>query len=181
MVNGETRVKTKTADDIKLIEHRDEPSPEEISSDKLNDDYVGQLIKIAGEITEKKSSVIYLDDGLGEAVVQIKKNTGISTSDFNEGEAIAVAGIVSRSSSGLRILPRSQNDIRRENDTQEVKVLGASSESDEWGIKARNKKILYYVLISLGGLIIIAGAIWWKIKNSPFNKGGQPRPSREAG
>lgn len=161
-VNGEMRLKTKIADDIKLIEHRDEPSPEEISSDKLNDDYVGQLVKIAGEITEKKSSVIYLDDGLGEAVVQIKKNTGINSSDFNEGEAIAVAGIVSRSSSGLRILPRSASDIRRENDTGEVQVLGASSESDEWGIKARNKKILYYVLISLGGLVIVAGAIWWK-------------------
>lgn len=169
MVNGETRLKTKTADDIKLIEHRDEPSPEEISSDQLNDDYVGRLVKIAGEITEKKSSVIYLDDGLGEAVVQIKKNTGISTSDFNEGEAVAVTGIVSRSSSGLRILPRSQNDIRRENDTQEVKVLGASSESDEWVINARNKKILYYVLISLGGLVIIAGAIWWKKKKNDHN------------
>jgi PKD repeat protein len=164
MVNGETRLKTKTAQDIKLIEHRDEPLPEEISSEKLNNDYIGQLVKIAGEITEKKSSVIYLDDGLGEAVVQIKKNTGISTSDFNEGEALVVAGIVSRSSAGLRILPRSQSDIRRENDIREVQVLGASSESDEWGIKARNKRVLYYVLISLGGLIIIAGAIWRKIK-----------------
>lgn len=169
MVNGETRLKTKTAQDMKIIEHRDEPLPEEISSDKLNDDYVGQLVKIAGEITEKKSSVIYLDDGLGEAVVQIKKNTGISTSDFNEGEAVAVTGIVSRSSAGLRILPRSSNDIKRENDTQEVKVLGASSESDEWVINARNKKILYYVLISLGGLVIIAGAIWWKKKKNDHN------------
>ncbi len=162
VVNGEKRLKTKSKEDMKVLEHQEVPTPEEIPLSQLSEEDIGKLVRIAGEITEKNGSIIYLDDGAGEAVVQIKKNTGINSSDFNEGEAITIAGIVAGSASGPKILPRSPEDIVSENNPGEVQVLGATSESDEWGIKARNKKILYYVLISLGGLAIIAGAIWWK-------------------
>lgn len=165
MVNGEARLKTKTAGDIKFIEHKDEPSAEEITSDKLNDDYAGRLVKITGEITEKKGAIIYLDDGLGEAIIQIKRNTGISSGDFSEGEAVSITGIASRSSSGLKILPRSPADITRENDTGEVEVLGVSSATDEWALVGRKKKVLYYILIALGGAVIIGGVAWWRRRN----------------
>jgi len=163
MVNGETRLKTKTADDMKVIEHKGEPAPEAVSGDNLNEDYVGRLVKIAGEIIEKKGTIIYLDDGLGEMAVQIKRNTGVSVADFNEGEAISVTGIVSRSSSGLRILPRGKNDIFSEND-DDIKVLGATSEDDNWSLSEqnKNKRLLKYLLVIAGGIIILLAGFFYE-------------------
>jgi competence ComEA-like helix-hairpin-helix protein len=161
-ISGESRLKTKQAEDIKIIETRDEPAAQESSCEKIDEEAVGCLVKIAGEITEKKGSILYLDDGTGETTVYIKKGTGINIGDFNVGDKVAIAGIVSRTQSGERILPRSPADM--ELSDGKVKVLGATSLSDEWAIEARDKKaeLFKYLLIIAGGVILILGGLLYK-------------------
>lgn len=162
---GEPRLKTKQADDIAVINHGEPPAANEAACEKISDDYVGQLVRIAGEVVKKKSSLVYLDDGTDEVVVYIKKTTGINSAGIKEGEKIAVTGLVGRTQSGVRIMPRSADDIvKKDGESAEGAgdVLGEIMADDEWEIAKRNKKLelFKYLLVIAGGAIMaLAGLL----------------------
>jgi len=162
--NGEKRIKTKEKEDMKIIEHRSDPIPEELAVEKITDDYLGNLVFVTGEITDKKGSTIYLDDGTEEIRVYIKEATGINSAEIKEGETLAIAGLVSRTESGLRIMPRSAEDIiKKDSESQGSpgQVLGEVAESDEWSVAARDKKLqlFRYLLVLAGGVIVVLGGL----------------------
>lgn len=155
-VSGEMRVKTAGQSDMKILEHKAAPLGAEITCDKINEDCVGSLYTVSGEIAEIKSSSIFLDDGTEEAVIYVKKNTGISPKSFQAGDRIRVTGIAGKTSSGIRIMPRSPEDIIKEN--KPGQVLGEVSASDEWELEQRDKKLEFYrysLLIALGAIIAL--------------------------
>lgn len=157
MVNGEMRLKTKQKEDIKIIESGVVLEAEEMTCDKISNESVGMLVKIAGEVIERKSSIIYLDDGTDEAEIYIKKSTGIGASGFNEGDSIEVIGIISKTKTGFRIMPRSVDDIiNKSGKNDKGQILGAVSENIEWPLETRDKKmeLFKYLLIIAGGAIV---------------------------
>lgn len=160
-INGELRLKTKTAADIKVIEHRTEPQAEKTECEKIDEESIGRLLAVSGEIVEKKGSTIYLDDGSDEFLVYIKNTTGIDLSSFNEGDLISASGIVTASRSGLRIMPRFRDDLIKTSAPGQAlagpQVLGEVAENDNWSLAARDKKmeLFQYLLILSGGLILI--------------------------
>lgn len=165
-VSGETRIKISQKENIIILKHAEEPIPEEISCAEINEGMAGSLVKIAGEIVERKGSVIYLDDGEGEAKVYLKSTAGLSPKNYKEGETVEVAGIVGLTLTGPRIMPRGVFDIVKKAkaaDTErEVEVLGASSENDEWAVGARDKKVelfKYLLIIAGAAIILLAGLL----------------------
>jgi len=166
LVNGEHRLKTATAADMEIIERKDEPIPVELICDKIDDSRVGELITVSGEVTERKSSTVYLDDGTDEIRVYVKNTTGINPAVFEEGSKVTVAGILTQSSSGPRLAPRSPDDIVSQDVVGaavagQPEVLGEVTVADEWEIAARDKKmeLMKYVLITAGALIIILSGL----------------------
>ncbi|MDD5291175.1 MAG: lamin tail domain-containing protein [Patescibacteria group bacterium] len=173
--SGEKRIKTKQKDDMKIIENRQAPQPAELPVEKITEDWVGGLVSITGEVTDRKSSTVYLDDGTDEIRVYIKEATGIKAGEIKEGETLAIAGIVSRTESGLRVMPRSPDDIIKkdaESQGEAGQVLGEVAESDEWPIATRDKKLelFKYLLVLAGGIIIILGGLL--VKEFRGNRGG---------
>ncbi|MDP3900642.1 MAG: lamin tail domain-containing protein, partial [bacterium] len=162
---GELRLKTKTAEDIQKIATSTLPEPVVIESDKLGEEYEGRLVKISGEVVEKSGSTIYLDDGLGEVEIYIKRGAGINKSNIEAGDSLAVTGIVSQNNESYRIFPRSSDDIVA-NEISGGQVLGEISASDEWSLAQNNKrlKLIQYLLIISGGIIVILGFLVWKEK-----------------
>ncbi|MDP3043133.1 MAG: lamin tail domain-containing protein [bacterium] len=166
---GEPRLKTKQADDIKILAHREPPAANELTCEKINDDYVGQLARVTGEVTGRKSSIVYLDDGTDEIIVYIKKATGINPASIKEGEKIAVTGLVGRTSSGVRIMPRSSDDIvKKDVESAEAagQVLGEIMAGDEWEVAKRDKKLelFKYLLLVAGGAIMALAGLLIKIR-----------------
>jgi len=165
---GELRIKTKDKTDIKINERKTPPPALAMSVDAVSEENVGQLITVSGEITDKKSSTLYLDDGSDEILIYIKKNTGITTKNLAAGQKVAVSGILSKTPSGFRLLPRYQSDIVQFNQTSELEpqVLGEVVAAPEWDLAARDKKmeLFKYLLIIAGGVIIILGILFIKIK-----------------
>jgi competence protein ComEA len=166
---GEPRLKTKQADDIVVISHGEPPAASELTCEKINDDYVGQLARVTGEVTGRKSSIVYLDDGTDEIIVYIKKATGINPAGIKEGEKIAVTGLVGRTQSGIRIMPRSSDDIvKKDSESAEMagQVLGEVMAGDEWEVAKRNKKLelFKYLLLVAGGAIMALAGLLIKIK-----------------
>jgi len=66
------------------------------------------------------------------------------------------------------VMPRSQKDIIIEGVNREGKVLGEISYSDEWMLAQNNKKLklMQYLLIIAGGLIVVLGGVVWRGKKS---------------
>jgi len=164
--SGEMRIKTKIADDMKIIEQRDAPVAEAFDCDKINEETIGALITVTGEVVERKSSIIYLDDGTDEVIVYIKKATGINPKSIEEGEILEVTGIVGRTKSGIRIMPRSTDDIIKKDIESQARqagqVLGEVAISDEWAIAGQNKKIKlfkYLLVIAMAVIVVLAGLL----------------------
>ncbi|MFH1661844.1 MAG: lamin tail domain-containing protein [Candidatus Falkowbacteria bacterium] len=159
-VNGEKRIKTKTAQDIKIVEKKEPPIAIELSCEQVDEEYVGSLISITGEVVERKSSTVYLDDGTDEVVVYIKTATGIDPKNIEEGEILKITGIAGKTSAGIRIMPRSNYDIIKkdvESNNEKIEVLGEVISESQWAISARDKKLelFKYLLVIAGGIIII--------------------------
>ncbi len=166
LAQGELRLKTKEKADIKITEHKTPPAALAVSCDQASEEMIGQLIQISGEITDKKSTTLYLDDGNDEILIYIKQNTGISTKNLTAGQKVTVSGILSKTASGLRLLPRYQSDIAVAEAALEPQVLGEVAASAEWELAARDKKmeLFKYLLIIAGGVIIILGGLFVKIQ-----------------
>jgi DNA/RNA endonuclease YhcR with UshA esterase domain len=173
VVSGEYRLKTKSAADIKIKEKRAVPQPLALECEKVTEDITGQLITITGEIVEVKGSSIYLDDGTNEALVYVKNNTGINMAQFKAGKFMNVTGIVNRTTSGARILPRSPADIVIKDNLDKGKVLGETAVSDEWTIAQRDKKIelLQYLLVLVGAVVAVLVFMMIKYKKEKEKPG----------
>ncbi len=114
---------------------------------------------------ERKSSIIYLDDGTDEVKVYIRNTTGINPKSIKEGSIMTVIGIVNQTKSGIRIMPRSNDDIiMKDIESQEGEVgqvLGEISVSDEWTIAERDKKLelFKYLLVIAGAVIVLLSGL----------------------
>lgn len=163
--NGERRLKTQGQGDIKKLAFKQPPAPEELSSESDGKDLTGRLVKIAGEVVEKKGSLIYLDDGDSEAVVALKKNSGVSTTMFKVGDKFSIAGILVRNSSGEKIMPRSKDDVVKINNSN-VSNPGELNTATEWTLATTDRKVkfLEYALVILVGVASILGWFLFKRK-----------------
>jgi len=141
--NGEQRLKISAKEDISVLSHNNGVEPIELSISDINDNLTGSLVKISGQVTEIKSSTVWLDDQTDEVQAYIKKGTGIKK-EFSEGDFINLTGILSKSKNGLRILPRSQKDIVIS------KVLGESNIEDNLTTKQQiNQTTKYLIAITI--------------------------------
>jgi DNA/RNA endonuclease YhcR with UshA esterase domain len=162
---GELRLKTKTAADISVIATSTLPEPAITETDKIGESMEGWLVRLQGEIVQKKGSSIWLDDGNGEVEIYIKQGTKIDKGTLNEGETATVIGIVTQNNDSYRVLPRSTDDVKLTDSQPQGEVLGVVSENTEWALAQNNKKLklAQYLLILAGGLIVIlAGLLWTK-------------------
>ena len=167
-ISGEKRIKTKTKEDMRLLKISEEPFPLKQECADLNDDLMGSLISVSGEVVERKGSNIYLDDGSDEMKIYIKRTTGIVAGDIDEGEEINVSGILSKTKTGLRLLPRSPDDIIYKDvetyEDEKINIIGEVSVSREWELQKRNKKqeLLEHLLILAGTIIMILFILYFK-------------------
>lgn len=163
--SGEMRIKTKTINDFKILSKNEEPLPQVIKSEQVNEDSVGSLVKITGEVVEQKGSSVYLDDGDGEVLVYIKSGTGISAKSLKEGGKYAITGIISKTKSGIRILPRFNDDILKkdvESSEEKRQMPGQILDEDSLIIAPRDKKLelfQYLLTISVGIIVVLVGML----------------------
>ena len=149
---GEKRIKITQQSDIKFIEHQNPPQPHIIKTGDLNEDYEGSLVTTEGEVIEVRGKYLFLDDGSGEAKAYLKSFASQNDLAIKPGNQIKITGIISQTSAGYRLLPRSASDIIK---TGEVK--GVSAEADTSDSKPTNNLIKYLIAI----IIFLAAVIFW--------------------
>lgn len=158
----ERRIKIKEAGDIKIIKHGKEPIAAPTSIDKLDEEMIGSLIVINGEVTKKTGSTVYLDDGTDELPVFIKKTTDINLVDISVGQSVKIAGILGNTKSGPRLLPRFVKDIvinkiiSTSVDDKKPEVLGEIVSADNWSLPVRDKNKELFKYLAVIGLAVAA-------------------------
>jgi PKD repeat protein len=109
---GEYRVKLAQVSDIEVLGTSEKPAPHQVETGAVDAALEGSLVIVQGGITETSGDTFYLDDGSGVVKVFIKDSTHIDKPAMKKGADVTITGIVSRTTSGYRILPRFQEDVR---------------------------------------------------------------------
>ncbi len=107
---GEPRIKIKSKEDIEKIGTKELViEPLEIS--RMDQSLFGTLASVRGEVTEKKSGYMFVDDGTDEIEVVFKKGSGIDVKSIQLGNHVQVSGIVLSGKQGLQLVPRFPEDV----------------------------------------------------------------------
>lgn len=118
-ISGEARLKISSKDDIQIVEKNSPPETKKIEIFDVEENYEGWLVEVSGEITEIKTSYMYIDDGNAEAKIYFKSGAKIDKKKFSEGDLVTVKGIVNQTKNGFQILPRNQIDIAKVGTSEE--------------------------------------------------------------
>ena len=168
---NELQLKTSSVEDVIVLKHKQNIIPQEIDLSDITEELEGSFITATGEVVDVSRAQFYIDDGEEEIKVYIPTNTNISTQSLQEGETVTITGILSETTTGYRILPRTQLDVSIQKET----VLETKTEN----ILIKSKKQNYnYRAIITPIIILLTGATlyflnkkyrWSKKKNIPTN------------
>ncbi|MFA4872479.1 MAG: lamin tail domain-containing protein [Patescibacteria group bacterium] len=152
MSGNETRITVPKTGWVKKIGTGESPEPLLLTAAALSDEQEGSLVQVEGELIEKKSTTLWLDDDTGEVRIVLKNTTGLRPEDFTAGERYTIKGILSETSAGYRVLPRGKDDTASLGTVQ-----GASTQKEMSTSGARNTQPLYYVVTALALIAIALG------------------------
>lgn len=157
---GEYRLKVASREDVNILSSGKDLHPQTIDIAAVGETYEGQIVQIHGEITELKSSYLYIDDGTEEIKVYLKKGTGISKKAYQAGHVVSVVGIVSERNGVYQVLPRSSEDISitETSDTAIAHIASAGHEDTEVAEK--------YLTATAGGLTSILIGLFAKARGA---------------
>lgn len=109
---GETRVKLASVSDMAVSGKAEPPLPHQVKTGEVSESLEGFLVVVIGRVSETSGDTFYVDDGSGEVKIFIKDSTGIEKPKMKKGDLVTIIGVVSQTTSGYRILPRFQEDVR---------------------------------------------------------------------
>lgn len=162
--------------------------PVDVAIADVSESLLKKLIRVRGEVESAKSTGIYLMDEFGNTVrIYIQKKTGIAQPDVEPGDTMEVVGILDKTSAGLRILPRTEEDITitkaapKGSQQDSGRVLGDSVEEEEVvsvPIRDTSKQVRMYLYIvaSVCVVVIVFVIVRKKLEkkrntsNSPISK-----------
>lgn len=140
--------------------------PTSLPTDDVGVEQADQLVHVKGIVGLASGNSIEIDDGSGPLSVYIKSSTGIVRPKVKAGDTVDVVGIVSVATSGVRLLPRSSNDLHVE------RVLGAATTSSTPVYVApaasARQTLWYWLLVVLGVIAVSLRPMWhwWKKKKT---------------
>lgn len=108
---GEKRFNAKQTGNIEVIDTDGVLSPRQISFSDDITSFAGALVFVEGEITELKSTHLYLDHDAGEIKVVFKKGARIDTRQLSLGNRARVTGLLLKKGDKYELAPRSGEDI----------------------------------------------------------------------
>ena len=164
----EKRINTSEKEDIQPLKRESPPSPERFSCSGIDRGQAGRLVRIQGEVERKEGNKVYVGDKTTSTLVYLQEGVKIGDTIEKEG-SVEITGIVSGFQEGVRILPRSEEDVQiKEEDsvgTSSSQVKGTStSSSSVWTLPSEQEdnNIGGYFLIGTVTVVIVGGVVLWR-------------------
>ncbi|HEX8073295.1 MAG TPA: hypothetical protein VF546_25345 [Pyrinomonadaceae bacterium] len=116
--NAQFRIVEAEAGGVAVLGRGPEVKPKSVPTGQVNEQTLGQLVRVAGTISNAVVSIapfgfrLGVDDGSGEAVVYVSTSTGITQEDLRPGRRVSVTGIGGQFKGQYQLYPRSPADIK---------------------------------------------------------------------
>ncbi len=154
--NGIKRVNIKNSQAVDILSLGNKISMAPLDMDNIDENMAGGLVEVSGEITEIKSTFMYVDNGVGEIKVYFKKNANIDKQNYKEGENVKVVGILEKNKDEWQLWPRSNDDLQSLGMAKEVlgeKIVAGNQAS-------QNDTTQQYLLVTvIGAACLIVGFV----------------------
>jgi uncharacterized protein YdeI (BOF family) len=124
---GERRVKISETHDISPTGNQTQTNPMHFSIADLSDPHLGSLIETSGQILSRSATKLVIENREDRITIYLKSNPEIDANQFERGDKITTAGILTTYSGELRVRPRTEEDITI-NETASA-VLAATTDS----------------------------------------------------
>ncbi len=130
---------------------------------EIDETFLGQILKVRGELESKRGLSYYLMDKSGNVIrVYIQTKTNIPKPEVGVGDQMEVVGVLDKTSAGLRLLPRTAADIviipkNVATQPMEGQVLGATTTKEimDVPITNRSSQVRMYLITGLASLVFI--------------------------
>ena len=116
--NAQFRIVEAEASAIEVRGRGQEVKPKVVPTGKVNEQTLGQLVKVTGTISNPVVSIapfgfrLAVNDGTGEVVVYVSTSTRITQESLQQGRRISVTGIGGQFKGQYQIFPRFPADIK---------------------------------------------------------------------
>lgn len=159
--NSSYKIKTKEVEDIKILSS--DKILEDIGTTKIADLKnipTNSLVKVSGTIVQNKTNAIYIDDGSGEILINIKKGTKIDSKAIKEKELYTISGILNVKKEAFEIIILSDKFIISSEKNIEDKMSGEIIKENPLTIESRKKEkqktiIKYFIVIFVSSLFFV--------------------------
>ncbi|OGH92564.1 MAG: hypothetical protein A2563_02705 [Candidatus Magasanikbacteria bacterium RIFOXYD1_FULL_40_23] len=154
--NGIKRINIKNSQSVDILSIHNRVTSTELNLDEIEESGAGALVWVEGQITEIKSTFMYVDNGVAEIKVYFKQGAKIDKQRLKEGEGVKVVGILENVKDEWQIWPRSNEDLES---------LGMpDSSQDEETAKSTTSPGEKYLMVTVGGVIGLLLAFLGKAK-----------------
>jgi hypothetical protein len=160
---GSLRIKTTNMDDIIVEDSQIDISAEKLEIIAVKDVDSGSFVEINGEVTELKTSHMYVDDGTDEIKIYFKKGAEINKDEYKVRDILEVKGIVVKTKTEMQLLPRSNTDVVK---TGEIIVAPDVTSSTQHSTSS--DAVEKYLTATAGGLTSIIVGVLAKTRGSLF-------------
>lgn len=133
-----------------------------LTTGEVGSDQADQLVQVKGVVALASGHSVEIDDGSGPLTVYLKSSTGIVRPKVKPGDTVEATGIVNVGTSGVRLWPRGQADVRVE------RVLGAATGAASPAMvippSSSSQSLWYWVMAGIGGVAAAIKPAWqaWK-------------------
>ena len=116
--NAQFRIVEADAGSVEVRGRGPEVKPKAISTGKVNERTLGQLVKVTGMISNPIVTIgpfgfrLPVNDGTGETVAYVATSTKITQQNLQQGLRLSVTGVVGQYKGQYQILPRFPADIK---------------------------------------------------------------------
>lgn len=181
IVNDTPRVLVKLPQDIITIASGQNSAARATTINEIEERTLGSLVAITGEVTERKTSYFYLDDGEQEIQVYLKTGARISKENIITGKHLTVSGVVEQVGDKQQLWPRSNEDVQIPPASPATKaitdeVISAKKQSLKNLGSSNTKK--YLAIAGLTSVILVAAWLY-KTKRLPWLKNAEKQTAIE--
>ncbi|RKH13316.1 DNA-binding protein [Corallococcus sp. CA053C] len=119
---NQLRILKAAPEDVELRSGTQEVSPKAVSTGDVNESVEGQLITVAGAVTQPFQDdspygyKLYINDGSGEVQVFVHVSAGFDKATLQAlsvGDSISVTGLAAQYEATYEVAPRQPDDLRR--------------------------------------------------------------------
>ena len=109
---GEKRIKIMKTDALTVTGHEETTTPIVQAIETLTDENVGDVVAVSGTVRVVDNGEMTLEDGANTIVVKLPTGSSVISSALVPGTNVSIAGLLTKSDAGYRLLARSSGDIR---------------------------------------------------------------------